>query len=99
MMKIFLSLPFSGRTKEEVIQDIENAKELISTKYPDQDLEFIHNYDYEGVNRVECLGEAIKKMATCDKVYLINDWFSHKGCIIEKTVCELYDLHFYTIRV
>lgn len=92
MKKIFLSLGFNGRTEEDVMSDIDNAKKWICSNYPEEEFEFVHNYDYIGGNRIECLGEAIKKMSTCDHVYFINDWFFHKGCMVEKKVCELYKI-------
>ena len=90
MKKIFLSLGFSGRPEEIIRKEIEGAKELIKSYYHDEKLEFIHNYDYTGDNSVECLGEAIKKISECDKVYFINNWYDYNGCIIEKKVCEIY---------
>ena len=105
MKKVFLSLGFKGKTEEQVNNEIEKAKKRIAAYYEcGEDLEFvnvefIHNYDYVGVNRVECLGEAIKKMSRCDKVYFINDWFNYNGCSIEKEICELYDISHETVIV
>ena len=99
MKKIFLSLGFKERSTENIIRDIGKAIRLITPLYPDEELKFIHNYDYVGVNRIECIGEAIKKMSTCDKVYFINDWFNYNGCIVEMQVCELYDMEYETIHV
>lgn len=103
-MKIFLSLGFSGRSKEEVFMDIGLAMIKITDIHVlindnSEVLQFIHNYDYNGNTRVECLGEAIKKMSACDKVYFINDWENHKGCVIEKKVCELYNIPHESISV
>ena len=91
-MKIFLSLGFSGRSKEEVLVDISLAMVRISDIHNNELLQFVHNYDYCSENRVECLGEAIKQMSGCDKVYFINNWVEHNGCLIEKKVCELYNI-------
>lgn len=92
MKRVFLSLGFSDRPESDVMDDISKAEELITSYYPNEELDFIHNYDYIGHSRVECLGQAIKKMAICDIVYFINDWDKHKGCIIEHKVCELYGI-------
>lgn len=101
MKKIFLSLGFSGREKEDVMKDIEKAKSHISSlsQFSNEELEFIHNYDYTGNNRVECLGEAIKKMSTCDIVYFINDWLEHKGCSVEYGVCFMYNIPYKLISI
>ena len=99
MKRIFLSLGFSGRSEEKVMEDINNAKEYIKSIHKDEEIEFIHNYYYNGVNRVECLGEAIKKMSACDFVYFINNWSDHKGCVIENNICELYNINHGTIVI
>ena len=90
--RVFLSLGFRGRTEEEIMSDIEKAKEIITLEFPDNEFEFIHNYDYNGNNRLECLGEAIKKMSTCDEVYFIVGWKKYKGCNVEHKICRLYNI-------
>lgn len=92
MKKVFLSLGFNGRTEEEVRNDINKAKELITSFYPNEELEFIHNYDYIGNNKIDCLGEAIKKISTCDIVYFIGDFSNYRGCLIEHKLCILYNM-------
>lgn len=100
MKKIFLSLGFNGKPETIIMDEINRAKQEISSKFPDEEqIEFVHNYEYEGSNRVECLGEAIKKMATCDFVYFINEWYEHKGCLIEMQVCNLYQINHTSIIV
>lgn len=92
MKRIFLSLGFSGRKEEDVRNDIDKAKKLISLDFKNEEIEFVHNYDYIGNNRIECLGEAIKKISTCDCVYFIDNWWKHKGCVIEYEVCKNYEI-------
>lgn len=94
MKKIFLSLGFSGRKEKDIIEDIDYAKALLIAHYENDELEFVHNYYYNGNNKVECLGEAIKKLSTCDLVCFINNWRDHKGCLIEKEVCKLYEISY-----
>ena len=98
MKRIFLSLGFRGRSEKDIMKDIYKAEEIITLSYPDEDIEFVHNYDYVGNNSVECLGEAIKKMSTCDEVYFINNWVDHKGCRIENKVCILYAIPYKEIN-
>ena len=100
MKRVFLSLGMRGRSDDSIIEDIYNAKEFISSKYyPSEQVEFIHNFDYSSNNMVECLGEAIKKMSSCDHAYFINKWYKHDECIIEKHVCELYDIPHTVIKI
>lgn len=95
MKRIFLSLGFRGKGEERILNEIDKMKEKITSYYPNEELEFVHNYFYQGNNRVECLGEALKKMSTCDIVYFLTDDLMYnifKGCHIEKKVCEIYNI-------
>lgn len=99
MKRIFLSLGFSGRKDKDVLKDIDQAIKQIKSIIQNEDVEFIHNFSYVGNNRVECLGEAIKKISKCDFVYFISGWQTHKGCIIEYRVCELYNIPHACIKI
>lgn len=90
--RVFLSLGFRGRTEEEIMSDIEKAKEIIISEFPYDEFEFIHNYDYKSDNRVECLGEAIKKMSTCKIVAFISGWPRYRGCKAEYEICKSYNI-------
>lgn len=99
MRRIFLSLGFVKKPVLEVMYDISKAQEMITPHYKDKSIEFIHNYDYTATNKIECLGEAIKNMSSCDIVYFINDWSDHDECIVQKKVCELYNIEHKIINV
>lgn len=97
MKRIFLSLGFHDRLESDILQDISRAKAIISATY--SEVEFVHNYDYQGTSRLDCLGEAIKKMACCDEVYFINNWFNYNGCKIERIICDTYNIPYKSIIV
>ena len=77
-MKVFISVPMSGRTDNDVIIEIELIKTIfmmyIFDTNPDENVEFIDNLDND-VDPSRCvdlvnepllyLGEAIRKMAFC----------------------------------
>lgn len=101
-MKIFLSLGFRDKIDYDIICEITDMKDKIiaSAKWcnidPD-DICFVHNFLYEPketVRRpsVECLGEAIKKMADCDLVVFSIDWRSYRGCRIEHGIAHSYHI-------
>lgn len=94
MKRIFLSLGFSGRPEKEVREEINKAMEAIRKMRPDEELEFVHNYEYTGANNIECLGQAIKQLSTCDEAYFINHWSRHKGCMVEMYLCMTYDIKY-----
>ena len=92
MKRIFLSLGFNKRPEKIVRDTINEAKKKLTSYCENEDVEFVHNYDYIGNNSVECLGEAIKKMSTCDIVCFINDWDCYTGCTVEHDICEFYNI-------
>ncbi len=99
-LKIFLSLGSNNRNKTEAMKFINKAKELIIKSVEDNtDIEFIHNYDYQSNNKVEWLGEAIKKMSHCDVVFFINDFMDYPVSTIEYTICFKYGIEHHLLIV
>lgn len=54
-MKIFLSLPMSGRTDEEIRNQIDEMERIIieSRVFEGQEIEFVHNLDIEFVHNLD----------------------------------------------
>lgn len=105
-MKIFLSLPMSGRTDKEIRDQIDEMEHMIieSGLFEGQEIEFVHNLDND-IDPKGCLdlkhepllyfGEAIRKMAFCDAMALGKGWNNARGCIIEHDIAIHYGLfHF-----
>lgn len=102
-MKIFLSLPMSGRTDEEIRNQIDEMERIIieSGLFEGQEIEFVHNLDND-IDPKGCLdlkhepllylGEAIRKMAFCDAIALGKGWNTARGCNIEYDAARLYGL-------
>lgn len=90
MKKVFLSLPMSGFTDEEILENIK----FFMQKYLHDDEIPIHNFMIppKDCGPLYCLGEAIKKMDNCDAIMLHPSWASARGCRIEKEVAEAYGL-------
>jgi hypothetical protein len=94
-MKVFISVGMHNRPEEDVRKDIERATLDIIKRFGD-DVEIVHNYDCPRPvipSRLHYLGEAIKALGKCDACYFVKGWINHKGCVIEKTVCDLYKIH------
>ena len=100
-MKVFISTRFSGLPEEEVRATLAKAEEAVKAKFG-KDAEIVHNYDYvpgENVKdkSMECVGEAIKKIANCDAIAFVGDYCS-RGCGIEERIAmnhgmtRIYDL-------
>lgn len=106
---IFLSLPMKGRTDVDIQNTIFGMKRIITAMYPNDKLVFIDNF-YCNPESVEdakhqsllYLGEAIKKMAKCDYIAVIENrnckLYNYRGCCIEEEVARNYGLHFITVN-
>ena len=110
MKRIFLSLPLSGRTKEEIDADIARMKSLFLLNNPfdeGEEIQFVENSGMtkDDIDPVQLsnavtpnllyLGAAIMKMAICDAVYFGNGWTRAKGCQIEREVAYNYKIPSY----
>ena len=96
-MKVFVSVPMSGRMRTDIINDIGSAVLDYTVRHPNESNEYIDNLDcvIQNGDCVKCpsllyLSEAIKKMAYCDEVIFAGDWTKARGCIIESMVYQLY---------
>lgn len=111
MKRIFLSLPMSGRTDEEIKTQIEEMKaEFLSSSFAKgEEIEFVHNFKemevntntfdpFEGERKTPALyylGRAINKMAYCDGAYFGDGWRGARGCVVESSVCAWYNIRRY----
>lgn len=106
---IFLSLPMKERTDVDIQNTIFGMKRIITAMYPNDKLVFIDNFYcvHEGLEDAKhrpllYLGEAIKKMAKCDCIAVIEnrncELYNYRGCYIEAEIARNYGLHFITIN-
>lgn len=105
MKRIFLSLPMSGRSDEEVNAEYFKMVDNITTSkiFGDEELIFDWNFDYVPKKNASpvvtepllYLGHAIQKMAYCDGVYFGEGWTRARGCQIEREVAYTYGMPCY----
>lgn len=97
-MKVFISVPMSGRTKKEIEADIKQAKKDLGLNSKKN--VYIHNFDskFEGT-ALTGLSEAIKKIDECDAIYMCPGWRKAKGCRIEFAIALFYDIPIYGLSV
>ena len=107
-MKVFISIPMSGRSDKDVSAEIEQIKKIfmtyISDTNPGETIEFVDNLDND-VDPSRCvdlvtepllyLGEAIRKMAFCDAVIFSPGHHKARGCKIEHEIALRYGLDYY----
>lgn len=99
--KVFLCLPMSGRTEEDILKEMDEMKEAsihyFQDKHPDCDIVYMTNYvseaEEESNNPVFLLGRGIMTlMAQCDVCLFSKNWKDSRGCKIEHDIAEAYNI-------
>lgn len=90
-MKIFISQPMNGYSREEILEERERIKAKFSGN------EFIDSYiedvpEMMGDTRVWCLGESIKMMANANMVIIPTNCWEYPGCMVEADVADAYGM-------
>jgi hypothetical protein len=97
-IKVFISIPFRGRTNAEIEKSIIRFGNRIRTDFAAKKVTILHNFIFEkapaGVNEsIWFLGKALGKLAEADCLVYINDaGTSYKGCEIEKQTALNYGM-------
>lgn len=102
-MKVFLSLPMHGYSREGILDEMAKMELAIEKLYDVKDIEFIMNHDCiprKGVKhpRPYCLASAIEKIADCDLVVFHPYYRQANGCMIEYEVCNRYHINAYVLN-
>lgn len=92
-MKVMISLPMRGRSDAEIQKQISDIKE----KFEKLHIETVDNFfseEVEGYNdeALFYLGKSIDLIGKVDAVYFAEGWQQARGCIIERKVCEYYNI-------
>lgn len=99
--KVFISVPFSGRSDEDILDSINKMHKLAEIKF-NEPLEPVHNFFIKGDDNeiiapvdanqsIYYLSEAIKKMSQVD--YFIGvPYIGSRGCDIEFKIAKNYDI-------
>ena len=99
--KVFLCLPMSGRTEEDILNEMSEMTEAsthyFQDKHPDCEIVYMTNYvseaEEESNNPVYLLGRGImEKMSQADVCLFSKNWKNSKGCKIEHSVAEAYNI-------
>lgn len=100
--KVFLCLPMSGRTEEDILKEINEMKEVsihyYQYNYPDRDIVYMTNYqseaDEESNNPVFLLGRGIMQlMSQADVCLFSKNWKDSRGCKMEHDIAEAYNIN------
>lgn len=91
-MRVMISQPMRGKTKEQIVKEREEAVKLLEAQGHEV-VDSIINTQEDGTNRpLYCLARSLDIMAKCDGVCFIGDWHNARGCRIEHEAAEQYGL-------
>ena len=98
-MKVFISSPMRGSTEEEILADRKRIEDELRTRFKEEEITIIDSYFPEfDASRAEInigvyfLGRSILKLAEADLVVFGKGWEKARGCRIEHTVAQDYNL-------
>lgn len=107
VVQVFISVPMSGRSDEEIREIIYAARDNVRRILKERGVDVVWIYDnlncrgpetpslYDasgGCVRLHYLGEAIKKLGMSSVCYFCSGWEKAHGCRIEHAVCEEYGI-------
>lgn len=99
--KVFLCLPMSGRTEEDIVKEMAEMKNAsihyFQDKHPNCEIVYMTNYvsesEEESDNPVYLLGRGIMTMMSQADVCLFSkNWKDSKGCKVEHDIAEAYNI-------
>lgn len=89
-MKIFISQPMKDMSEQEIMVVRDNIVGVMESVI--EDLELIDSFLKDKSTPLEMLGESIKMLSKADLVVFAPGWDNARGCIVEHTCCEQYDI-------
>lgn len=99
MVKIFISQPMGGRTKEEILSERSKAISILKNdiEFLGQNIEIADSYfeNYKpdnGCVPLKHLAKSIELLADADILLCIGDWENARGCKIEHECAKEYGI-------
>lgn len=93
-MKLFISQPMRGKTKEEILAEREKAIESAFRNFNERP-EVIDSYFSDApadANPLWYLGKSLQLLSTADVAYFAKGWEEARGCRIENTCAIEYGI-------
>lgn len=96
MVRLFISQPMNGKTKEGIQKEKEIIIQSVKEKYPD--VIVINSYfeDYNpdcGCVPLKYLGKSLELLADADIAYFADGWEHYRGCSIEHKCAMEYGIN------
>ena len=93
-MKLFISQPMKGKTKEEILAEREKAI-ASAFRHFNEKPEVIDSYFEDApadANPLWYLGKSLQLLSTADVAYFAEGWEKARGCRIENTCAIEYGI-------
>lgn len=97
--RVFISQPMTGRSLDEVKKERENVITIMHRfdtvlRTVGDSVEVVDSFDekafIEHRNPLECMGDCIRIMSTCNVVVFVPGWEKSRGCRIEHQCATEY---------
>lgn len=96
MMKIFVSQPMAGSTKDEILAERERILDIVKRLYASEEIQLVNSYFELDVDskrpNVRMLGMSIELLAEADLAVFGTDWAVARGCTVEYSVAKAYHI-------
>lgn len=96
-MKIMISQPMNGLSKEQIIKNREEVVRYIESQ-GDTIIDTVFDFkDMEGVKNksVYFLSKALEKLASADALFCMEGWELARGCRFERDIARSYGIPLY----
>ncbi len=113
MKRIFIAQKMTGLSEKEVMKNRKICTDYLMEHPPkgfegEKDIEYIDYYSQEAPppeavehthERLWYLGHSIQLLSTADLVIFANDAADAKGCVVQRLICEMYDIPFLEMEI
>lgn len=91
-IKIMLSSPMNGKTREEIDDERNEMANLLFDYYGDDNCEVMSTVveDHEQKSELECFAESVLFMSMADVLAMGFGWENARGCKLEHEIAKAY---------
>lgn len=98
IIKVFISQPMANRSEEEIQNERLEVLNKLKKDLKTEDIAIIDSYFEEDEPKstihkgVYHLSKSLELLSTADVAYFCKGWQHARGCLIEKEVCQAYNI-------
>ena len=93
-LKIMISRPMKGKTKDEIDKDTNEMANLIFDYYGEETYEVMSSIveNHTEKSELECFSESIFFMSQADMLAMGYGWENSRGCKLEHEIAKAYNV-------